>query len=281
MPEFDELIAARKACRICVERSPGEDPELRRIRVRSRGGQSLGAVARPPAARSCSPSARISATSAISSAAAGATSRTTRPTTICCRLLDRRPASTVTSTRRSATANAPVFSDELHPVPQRRDDERAPILAELGRMPVLGQHLTPAPCAILRPPDRRRYGKLRMARHSPRLRFAAWRADRRFRTRPAPIGLLADEYPGICRRPLLGHSGVINRTVAAAARRIGGGSARPFPFALPPVRRYARLSDFAEDRLNAHELYGQRHDDPPDRRAGGGVHTDPGAPAEP
>jgi hypothetical protein len=37
----------------------------------------------------------------------------------------------------------------------------------------------------------------------------------------------------------------------------GGVSAQPFPFALPPVHRYARISDFVEDRLDAHELYGQ------------------------
>src|SRR5580700_5043640 len=101
----------------------------------------------------------------------------------------------------------------------------------------------------------------------------------RFRTQPAPIGLLG-MVPGYLPSAIAGHSGS-STARGRSSSWIGGGSALPFPFALPPVRRYARLSDFAEDRHHAHELYGQRHDDPPDRRAGGGVHTDPGVPAEP
>src|SRR5204863_6885509 len=96
---------------------------------------------------------------------------------------------------------------------------------------------------------------------------------------PAPIGV-PGTVPGYLPSAIAGHSGS-STALGRSSSGIGGGWARPFPFALPAVRRYARLSDFAEDRLHAHELYGQRHDDPPDRRAGGVVHTDPGVPAEP
>src|ERR1700746_2054661 len=101
----------------------------------------------------------------------------------------------------------------------------------------------------------------------------------RFRTQPAPIGL-PGEVPGYLPSAIAGHSGSSTGR-GHSSSGIGGGSARPFPFAPPPVRRYARISGFVEDRLHAHELYGQRHDEPPDRRAGGGVHTDSGVSAEP
>src|SRR6266851_3548610 len=48
---------------------------------------------------------------------------------------------------------------------------------------------------------------------------------------------------------------------------------------LPSVR--IRKTTLTRADRDAHKLQCQRHDDPPGRRTGGGLHADPGIPAEP
>ena len=230
VPEFETLIAARKACRICVERSPGKirscaefdfDPD-----VVSHWEQWLG---------------HRSPKLLVVGQDFGNVGYFVR-----CRGRDEPDNKTNENLYRLLTAAGLAVGH-----PSQRDDSAPVFLTNSilcikeGAMnsPIRSswvdacseQHLLP----LISFSGRRSSSGWAMPDGAPFGSSSRCMTRRgRFRTQPAPIGL-PRTIPGCLRSAIAVHSGSSTGR-GRSSSRIGGGSARPFPFALPPVRRYAR-----------------------------------------
>ena len=209
MPEFEALIAARKACRICVERSPGKirscaefdfDPDVVSHWEQWLGhrspkllvvGQDFGNVGYFVRCR-------------------GRDEPNNKTNENLYQLLTAAGIAVQHPSQRDR--GAPVFlTNSILCI--KEGAMNAPILASWVDA-CSEQHLLPL-IAFLKPAGRRRDGQRRMACRSRRL-CAAWRAAADFARSRLRLARRR-QYPGICRRPLRATRGH-QPAVAAAAR---------------------------------------------------------------